>query len=116
MTETNNTAPETPEALEAPGRHEIENLAKQAFDAAISTPRWVAVIVGSNTTLRTERAMKAAGFSWTGREWASFAEIRPKHGWGFRVRRYHPPKPPRKGFGAAVGIMIGTHDEFGHPL
>jgi hypothetical protein len=32
------------------------------------------------------------------------------------VSKYHPPAPPRKGFGAVVGIMTGTHDEFGKPI
>ena len=80
-----------------------------------NTPRWVAKIIGANT-LRTQRALKEAGFYWTGREWGSVAEDRPKRGWGFRVRAYRPPRPPRKGFGAAIGIMIGTHDEFGKPI
>lgn len=77
-------------------------------------PKWIAKPTGD--TIRHERAMRQVGFRWDGCDWSMISPTRPPRPWGCKVYRYRPPKPPRKGFGAAIGIMIGTHDEFGKPL
>ena len=77
-------------------------------------PKWIAKPTGD--TIRHERAMRQIGFRWDGCDWSMISPTRPPRPWGCKVYRYRPPKPPRKGFGAAIGIMSGTHDEFGKPL
>jgi len=77
-------------------------------------PKWIAKPTGD--TIRHQRAMSQAGFRWDGCDWSMISPTKPPRPWGCKVYRYRQPAPPRKGFGAALGIMGGTHDEFGRPL
>jgi len=67
-------------------------------------------------TARHDKEARKVGFRWDGNSMLMETETKPGTPWGCTVRKYKAPAPPRHGFGAAVGIMIGTHDEFGKPL
>jgi len=81
--------------------------------------KWVCRAKGSlygSASGRAEKDMRRIGFRWDGCDWSMESETKPPRPWGCLVRKYRPPAPPRKGFAAALGILAGTHDEFGRPL
>ncbi len=77
--------------------------------------KWIALPKKGAWTYRHEKAAVSGGFIWDGNDQSYIGEQHPETPWGCVVRKYRPPAPPRKGFGAAIGIMIGTYDEFGRP-
>ena len=66
---------------------------------------------GGRLTGAHKKAMHAAGFGWTGNAWLCKAEKLPKV-WGCTVRIYRPPVA-RDPISVMVGMLTGTHDEFG---
>ena len=77
--------------------------------------KWICTPKGGRWTGRHKAAARSSGFGWDGTDCAITSDSRPRAPWGCRVRRYQAPALPRQGFGAVVGILIGTHDEFGKP-
>jgi hypothetical protein len=77
--------------------------------------KWIAKPKGLRWTGRHKNEAKKIGFRWDGNDMSMQADSRPCTPWGCVVRKYIPRRPPRKGFGVVVGMLIGTHDEFGKP-
>ncbi len=77
--------------------------------------KWVCVPKSGGWTGRHKAAAKAAGFGWDGNDMSLTSDTRPRTPWGCSVRPYRAPAPPRKGFGAVAGILLGTHDQYGRP-
>ena len=77
--------------------------------------KWIARPINGRWTGRNKKEAEKVGFFWDGNDCSCKCENRPKTPWGCRIRKYKAPASPRKGFGAVVGIMMGTHDEFGKP-
>ena len=77
--------------------------------------KYIAIPKGGRWIGRHKREARKAGFCWDGNNCSIEADSRPTPPWGCTVRKYIPPKPPRKGFGVVIGMLVGTHDEFGKP-
>jgi len=78
--------------------------------------KWVCNSKSGRWSTRHKKAARTAGFTWDGNDMVYIGGKKPNTPWGCRVNLYVPPKPPRKGFGAVIGILTGTHDEFGKPF
>lgn len=78
--------------------------------------KWICIPKNQTWDERKKRSAVRCGFFWDGVDMAFEGNTRPAPPWGCKVLKYKPPAPPKKGFGAAVGILVGSHDEYGKPL
>ena len=64
-------------------------------------------------TGRHKKALGAAGFYWSGSAW--IRQGRGPRPWGCNVAKYRPSKREDT-LDKCVGIILGTHDEFGRRI
>ena len=76
--------------------------------------KWICIPKGA-WTQRHEKAARKAGFVWDGADMSFVGDIRPETPWGCIVRKYNAPSP-KDTVSVAIGIIVGTHDEFGKRL
>ena len=62
---------------------------------------------------RVRKSLHAAGFSWSENAW--LRDGKGSRPWGCTVRKYIPPHP-KDPMVSVLGILLGTHDEFGRRI